>query len=113
MDTIHKSLMALGVPPHVYGFDYIHDAVDLILSDKQYVHAITKRLYPAVALMNDTTPSRVEKAIRHAIGLCMMRAEPHALAACFGGTIDREKGVPSNALFLTILALHLEDKEAL
>ena len=113
MDTIHKTLLELRIPPHIYGFDYIHDAVALILSDKQYVHAITKRLYPAVALKNDTTPVRVEKAIRHAIELCMMRAEPHALAAYFGGTIDQEKRVPSNALFLTILALHLEDKEAL
>lgn len=113
MDTIHKALLDLGIPPHIYGFDYIHDAVDLLLSDKQYRHCTTKRLYPAVALMNDTTASRVERAVRHAIELCMTRAEPHALAAYFGGTIDQEKGVPSNALFLTILALHLEDKEAL
>lgn len=113
MDTIHKTLLELRIPPHIYGFDYIHDAVDLLLSDKQYRHCTTKRLYPAVALMNDTTASRVERAVRHAIELCMTRAEPHVLAMYFGNTIAPDQGVPSNSLFLTILALHLEDKEAL
>ncbi len=113
MDTIHKSLIDLGMPTHILGFEYARDAVDLILSDKQYRYCITKRLYPAVALKNDTTPVRVEKAIRHAIELCMTRAEPHALAAYFGGSISPEKGKPTNAEFLSTLALHLEDKEAL
>ena len=102
----------VGVPAHIKGYQYLRDAISLVVTNMDLLGAVTKELYPTVASMNNTTPSRVERAIRHAIELAWNRGKLETLDALFGYTVQNDKGKPTNSEFIAIIAdkLRLERK---
>lgn len=94
----------VGVPAHIKGYQYLRDAITLVVENMDYLGAVTKELYPTVATMNNTTPSRVERAIRHAIELAWNRGKLETLDSLFGYTIHNDKGKPTNSEFIAIIA---------
>lgn len=93
----------VGVPAHIRGYDYIRDSILLSLNDRNMLKAITKDLYPTVAKNNNTTASRVERAIRHAIEVAWGRGDIDTLNAIFGFTVKSSKGKPTNGEFISML----------
>ena len=102
----------IGVPAHIKGYQFLRDAITLVVTKPEFLNAVTKELYPTVAAMNNTTPSRVERAIRHAIELAWNRGRIETLESLFGYTIKNDKGKPTNSEFIAIIAdkLRLERK---
>jgi two-component system response regulator (stage 0 sporulation protein A) len=102
----------VGVPAHIKGYQFLRDAITLVVTQPEILGCITKELYPTIAMMNNTTPSRVERAIRHAIELAWNRGRVETLEALFGYTVQHEKGKPTNSEFIAIIAdkLRLERK---
>ncbi len=94
----------MGVPAHLKGYQYLRDAILLILEDSSLLGAITKELYPKIADKYDTTPSRVERAIRHAIELAWGRGNIDLMTEYFGYTVDLEKGKPTNSAFIAMVS---------
>lgn len=109
---ITNMIHEVGVPAHIKGYQFLRDAITLVVTNKEYLNAITKELYPTVAAMNSTTPSRVERAIRHAIELAWNRGKLETLESLFGYTIKNDKGKPTNSEFIAIISdkLRLERK---
>jgi len=109
---VTKVIHEIGVPAHVKGYQYLRDAIMLVVEEVNYLGAVTKELYPAIAQKYDTTPSRVERAIRHAIELAWDRGDLEKINKFFGYTINGEKGKPTNSEFIAIIAdrLRLENK---
>ena len=107
-NVIHE----IGVPAHIKGYKFLRDAITLVVNKPEYLNAVTKELYPTVAIMNNTTPSRVERAIRHAIELSWNRGRIETLESLFGYTIKNERGKPTNSEFIAIISdkLRLERK---
>ena len=102
----------IGVPAHIKGYQYLRDAITIVVEDMDILSAVTKELYPTIAKMNDTTPSRVERAIRHAIEVAWNRGRIETIDALFGYTVKNDKGKPTNSEFIAIIAdkLRLERK---
>ncbi len=109
---VTKVIHEIGVPAHVKGYQYLRDAIILVIEEINYLGAVTKELYPTIAQKYDTTPSRVERAIRHAIELAWDRGDLDKINKFFGYTISGEKGKPTNSEFIAIIAdkLRLENK---
>lgn len=109
---VTKIIHEIGVPAHVKGYQYLRDAIMLVVEEVNYLGAVTKELYPTIAQKYDTTPSRVERAIRHAIELAWDRGDIEKINKFFGYTISGEKGKPTNSEFIAIIAdkLRLENK---
>ena len=105
----------VGVPAHIKGHQYLRDAIVLSMKDNEMLNGITKVLYPAVAEKYHTTPSRVERAIRHAIEVAWGRGKIDTLQNVFGYTINMGKGKPTNSEFIAMIAdkLRLEMKETI
>lgn len=102
----------IGVPAHIKGYQYIRDAISIVVADRDILSAVTKELYPMIAEKNNTTPSRVERAIRHAIEVAWNRGRIETIDALFGYTVQHDKGKPTNSEFIAIIAdkLRLERK---
>ena len=102
----------IGVPAHIKGYQYIRDAISIVVADRDILSAVTKELYPMIAEKNNTTPSRVERAIRHAIEVAWNRGRIETIDALFGYTVQGDKGKPTNSEFIAIIAdkLRLERK---
>ncbi len=100
--TMH--IQQLGVPAHIKGYQYIRDAIMMVIEDMDAINSITKILYPTVARHYNTTPSRVERAIRHAIEVAWDRGNPDVLNDLFGYTILSSKGKPTNSEFIAMIA---------
>lgn len=102
----------IGVPAHIKGYKYLRDAIMLVVGNMDLLDAVTKELYPTIAAMNNSTSSRVERAIRHAIELAWNRGKIETLEAIFGYTVKTDKGKPTNSEFIAIIAdkLRLERK---
>ena len=102
----------VGVPAHIKGYQYLRDAIMMTVRDMNIINAITKVLYPTVARHYDTTSSRVERAIRHAIEVAWDRGDVETLQRVFGYTVSQTKGKPTNSEFISMLAdkLRLELK---
>jgi len=102
----------LGVPAHIKGYQYLREAILMTISNMDIINAITKQLYPTVAKRYNTTPSRVERAIRHAIEVAWDRGDTDVLNGFFGYTIASGKGKPTNSEFIAMIAdrLRLELK---
>jgi len=102
----------IGVPAHIKGYKYLRDAIMLVVGNMDLLDAVTKELYPTIASMNNSTSSRVERAIRHAIELAWNRGKIETLEAIFGYTVKTDKGKPTNSEFIAIIAdkLRLERK---
>lgn len=102
----------VGVPAHIKGYQYLRDAIGIVVEDMDMLSAVTKELYPQIAKINNTTPSRVERAIRHAIEVAWNRGKIETLNSLFGYTVANDKGKPTNSEFIAIIAdkLRLERK---
>ena len=109
---ITNMIHEVGVPAHIKGYQYLRDAITMVVGDMDLLSAVTKELYPAIAKKNNTTPSRVERAIRHAIEVAWNRGKIETINNLFGYTIHNEKGKPTNSEFIAIIAdrLRLERK---
>lgn len=104
---VTKLLHTLGMPTHVLGYEYSREAILISLRNKDILREMTKGLYPAVAEAFNSTPSRVERAIRHAVELAWDRGDLNALHKFFGYTVSSKKGKPTNSEFLSALVDHL------
>lgn len=104
---ITKLLHTLGMPTHVLGYEYSREAILIALGNKGILKGMTTELYPAVAQAFNTTPSRVERAIRHAVELAWDRGDLDTIQKFFGFTVSSKKGKPTNSEFLSALADHL------
>ena len=102
----------IGVPAHIKGYQYLREAIIIAVNDMEVINAVTKVLYPAVAKRFATTPSRVERAIRHAIEVAWDRGDLETLQKYFGYTVSNAKGKPTNSEFIAMIAdrLLLEKK---
>lgn len=94
----------IGIPAHIKGYRYLREAIMLVVDREELLGAITKELYPTIARNHQTTPSRVERAIRHAIEVAWNRGNMDALSNLFGHTINRERGKPTNSHFIAVVA---------
>ena len=105
---------ALGVPAHIKGYQYLREAIMMVINDIDVINQITKQLYPDIAEKFKTTPSRVERAIRHAIEVAWSRGQQEKVENIFGYTISAAKGKPTNSEFIAMIAdkLRLELKSA-
>ena len=104
----------LGVPAHIKGYQYLRDGILMAIENVEVINQITKSLYPDLAKKYHTTPSRVERAIRHAIEVAWSRGQLEATERIFGYTINANKGKPTNSEFVAMIAdkLRLEMKSA-
>ena len=104
----------IGVPAHIKGYQYLRDAIIMVVENIEIINQITKLLYPDIAKKYKTTPSRVERAIRHAIEVAWGRGQLDAVESIFGYTISASKGKPTNSEFIAMIAdkLRLELKSA-
>lgn len=104
----------IGVPAHIKGYQYLREAIIIATQDMDVINAITKVLYPQVAKTFQTTPSRVERAIRHAIEVAWDRGDLDTLQRFFGYTVSNTKGKPTNSEFIALIAdkLQLQLKSA-
>ena len=105
-------LHEIGVPAHIRGYHYMREAIMMSVNDMDVLNYITKELYPSIAKKCNTTPSRVERAIRHAIEVAWNRGKIDAIDELFGYTINNHKGKPTNSEFIALIAdrLRLEQK---
>jgi len=94
----------IGIPAHVKGYQYIRDAILMVVEDVSLLGAVTKELYPGIAKKHDTAPSRVERGIRHAIELAWERGNTDTLKRIFGYSMDIERQKPTNSEFIALLA---------
>ena len=110
-EIIHE----IGVPAHIKGYQYLREAIILTINDMEVINAVTKILYPTVAKKFATTPSRVERAIRHAIEVAWDRGDLETLQRFFGYTVSNIKGKPTNSEFIAMIAdrLSLQRKDLL
>lgn len=112
--VISETLCKIGVPAHIKGYRYLRSAIAMCAEDPQMIGAVTKLLYPAVAKLYSSTPSRVERAIRHAIETAWQRGNKKYLSEYFGCTVQMQRGKPTNSEFIAMVAdkLRLEYKSA-
>ncbi len=99
-DMIHE----IGVPAHIKGYQYLREAIMMSVEDNSMLSSITKVLYPTIAKKFQTTPSRVERAIRHAIEVAWSRGRMETLDSLFGYTVNTGKGKPTNSEFIALIA---------
>ncbi len=99
-NVIHE----IGVPAHIKGYQYLRDAIIMAVNDMEMLNSITKILYPTIAKKHQTTPSRVERAIRHAIEVAWSRGKLDAIDELFGYTVNSGKGKPTNSEFIALIA---------
>lgn len=102
----------IGVPAHIKGYQYLRDAIMMSVNDTEMLNSITKILYPTIAKQHKTTPSRVERAIRHAIEVAWSRGKMDTIDELFGYTVSNGKGKPTNSEFVALIAdkIRLENK---
>lgn len=102
-NCVSELMREIGVPAHIRGYRYIRKAILLALENDDILNSITKELYPTIARAYKTTPSRVERAIRHAIEVAWSRGDIEVLTSMFGYTIKNTKGKPTNGEFISML----------
>ena len=101
---ITKMLHELGIPAHIKGYQYLRDAISMVVRDREMMEAVTKILYPEIAKKNYTSSNRVERAIRHAIEVAWGRGSLEVIDELFGYTISTGKGKPTNSEFIALIA---------
>lgn len=111
---VTEILHQIGVPAHIKGYQYLRDSIIMSVEKPDIINAVTKRLYPSVAKRFDTTSSRVERAIRHAIEVAWDRGDVDVLNSYFGYTIHNGRGKPTNSEFIAMISdkLRLQLKNA-
>lgn len=102
--TVSEIMHRIGVPAHIKGYQYLREAIILAINDSEIMNSVTKLLYPTVAKTFKTTPSRVERAIRHAIEVAWDRGDVDVLNSYFGYTIQNSRGKPTNSEFIAMIS---------
>lgn len=102
--TVTNTIHSVGVPANIKGYQYLRDAIIMSIKDSELINAVTKQLYPKVAEKHNTSPSRVERAIRHAIEVACVRGNEEVLYNLFGYTVSNNKGKPTNSEFIAMIA---------
>ena len=102
--TITDILHQIGVPAHIKGYHYLRDSIIMSVKRPEIINAVTKELYPSVAKKYETTSSRVERAIRHAIEVAWDRGDVDVLNSYFGYTIHNSRGKPTNSEFIAMIS---------
>ena len=112
---VTKIIHQIGVPAHIKGYQYLRTAIIMTVNNSDYINSVTKVLYPAVAKEYNTTSSRVERAIRHAIEVAWDRGDVDVLNSFFGYTVQTARGKPTNSEFIAMISdnLRLKNKETL
>ena len=105
--NISKILHTLGVPSHIKGYIYIRDGIKLMYNSTELVGGITKEIYPEIAKKYNSTISRVERAIRHAIEISWNRGDYEVMEEIFGHSVDFDRAKPTNSEFIATIADHL------
>jgi len=115
-EMVTRILHELGVPAHIRGYHYMREAITIVVDQPEIINFVTKELYPMIAKKSDTTPSRVERAIRHAIEVAWGRGNIDFIDRIFGHTINSQKGKPTNSEFIALIAdmirLELRNKKS-
>ena len=101
--VVSEIMHQIGVPAHIKGYQYLREAIILSINDSEMMNSVTKLLYPTVAKTFKTTPSRVERAIRHAIEVAWDRGDVDVLSSYFGYTIQNSRGKPTNSEFIAMI----------
>lgn len=104
-EIIHE----IGIPAHIKGYRYVREAIILAVNNAKMIDAITKELYPQVAKAFNTTPSRVERAIRHGVEVAWDRGDIDVLDKYFGNTVSPYKGKPTNSEFIALIVEHIRN----
>ena len=107
---VTRIIHQIGVPAHIKGYQYLRTAIMMTISDSDIINSVTKVLYPSVAKKYQTTTSRVERAIRHAIEVAWDRGDVETLNSYFGYTIQNSRGKPTNSEFIAMIADNLRLK---
>lgn len=103
-NDVTNMIHEIGVPAHIKGYQYLREAIMMSVTDMEMLNSITKILYPSIAKKFQTTPSRVERAIRHAIEVAWSRGKMDTIDELFGYTIHNGKGKPTNSEFIALIA---------
>ncbi|MDD7193664.1 MAG: sporulation transcription factor Spo0A [Oscillospiraceae bacterium] len=106
--VVSQIMHQIGVPAHIRGYQYLREAIILSVKNNEMISSVTKILYPTVAKTFKTTPSRVERAIRHAIEVAWDRGDVDVLSSYFGYTIQNERGKPTNSEFIAMISDNLK-----
>lgn len=106
--VVSQIMHQIGVPAHIRGYQYLREAIILSVNNSEMISSVTKILYPTVAKTFKTTPSRVERAIRHAIEVAWDRGDVDILSSYFGYTIQNERGKPTNSEFIAMISDNLK-----
>lgn len=101
---VTEILHQIGVPAHIKGYHYLRDSIIMAIEEPEIINAVTKQLYPSVAKQYETTSSRVERAIRHAIEVAWDRGDVDVLNSYFGYTIHNTRGKPTNSEFIAMIS---------
>ena len=102
-EDVTEMIHEVGVPAHIKGYQYLREAIIMSVNNMDMLNSITKVLYPGIAKKYQTTPSRVERAIRHAIEVAWSRGKMDTLDELFGYTISNGKGKPTNSEFIALI----------
>lgn len=102
--TVSEIMHQIGVPAHIKGYQYLREAIILSINNTEMMNSVTKLLYPTVAKTFNTTASRVERAIRHAIEVAWDRGDVDVLSSYFGYTIQNSRGKPTNSEFIAMIS---------
>ncbi len=111
-NRIHNELLKIGIPPNLLGYAYVIEAMQLILSNPSYMHLITKCLYVDIARKHNSTPQRVERAIRHAINHAWLNGNSEYIDHIFLNCVNPNKGVPTNSIFLSRMYYYICNMES-
>lgn len=103
-NTVTTMIHEIGVPAHIKGYQYLRESIILSVLEMKMLNSVTKMLYPAIAKKYNTTPSRVERAIRHAIEVAWSRGKMDTIDELFGYTINTGKGKPTNSEFIALIS---------
>ena len=101
---VTQVIREIGIPAHIKGYQYLREAITMLVADINFLGAVTKELYPTVAQKFSTTPSRVERAIRHSIEVAWNRGNMDMINQLFGCTVNMDKGKPTNSEFMAMIA---------
>ena len=102
-EDVTEMIHEVGVPAHIKGYQYLREAIIMSVHNMDMLNSVTKVLYPGIAKKYQTTPSRVERAIRHAIEVAWSRGKMDTLDELFGYTISNGKGKPTNSEFIALI----------
>lgn len=102
-NDVTQMLHEIGIPAHIKGYQYLRDAIIISVNDQEMMASVTKILYPTIAKKHQTTPSRVERAIRHAIEVAWSRGQMETINELFGYTVSTGKGKPTNSEFIALI----------